>query len=69
MFESNNELADEIRYVFDRQKRASKMGNILDRPTLLMKKQFVRNTTTGNENLKKGTDYSNAKLQDIEMHE
>ena len=45
------------------------MGNILDRPTLLMKKQFVRNTTTGNENLKKGTDYSNAKLQDIEMHE
>ena len=62
MFESNNELADEIRYVFDRQKRGNKMGNILDRPTLLMKKQFVRNTTTGNEHLKKGTDYSNAKI-------
>lgn len=38
------------------------MGNILDRPTLLMKKQFVRNTATGNENLKKGTDYSMAQI-------
>jgi len=38
------------------------MGNILDRPTLLMKKQFVRNTTTGNEHLKKGTDYSDAQI-------
>jgi len=38
MFESNNTIGDEIRYVFDRQKKENKMGNTLDRPTLLMQK-------------------------------
>jgi len=49
MFISNNEIGDEIRYVFDRQKKDNLMGNTLDKPTLLMKKQFVRNTETKNE--------------------
>jgi len=44
MFESNNTIGDEIRYVFDRQKKENKMGNTLDRPTLLMQKQFVQTT-------------------------
>ena len=31
------------------------MGNTLDKPSLLMRKQFVRNTTTKDENVKKGS--------------
>jgi len=44
MFETNHDIGDEIRYVFDRQKKENKMGNTLDRPTLLMKKNFVQTT-------------------------
>jgi len=29
-------IGDEIRYVFDRQKKENKMGNTLNKPTLLM---------------------------------
>jgi hypothetical protein len=38
MFEINHVIGDEIRYVFDRQKYENKMGNTLDRPSLLMKR-------------------------------
>jgi len=58
MFESNNTIGDEIRYVFDRQKKDNKMGNTLDRPTLLMKRNFVRTTSTNEETIKKGTNYA-----------
>lgn len=51
MYESNNTMSDEIRYVFDRQKRQNKMGNTLDRPTMLMKRNFIRTTETLDENL------------------
>lgn len=62
MFESNNTIGDEIRYVFDRQKKENKMGNTLDRPTLLMQKQFVQHTTTNEEKIKAGTQYAKKDL-------
>ena len=65
MYESNNTIGDEIRYVFDRQKRQSKMGNTLDRPTFLMKKNFIQNTTTLDENLKQGTEYRDLGSNDV----
>jgi hypothetical protein len=34
-------MADEIRYVFDRKQLESQLGNTLDRPTLLSKKNFI----------------------------
>jgi hypothetical protein len=34
-------MADEIRYVFDRKQLESQLGNTLDRPTLLNKRNFV----------------------------
>ena len=34
------------------------MGNTLDRPTLLMKKNFLKTTSTENENLQSGTSYA-----------
>ena len=54
MFESNNDIGDEIKYVFDRQKRQNQMGNTLDRPSLLMKRNFTRYTTTVDQVVKKG---------------
>lgn len=54
MFDQNNDLGDEIKYVFDRQKKESQVGNTLDRPSMLMKKNYVRDTHTKDENLKKG---------------
>jgi hypothetical protein len=47
-------MADEIRYVFDRKQLESQLGNTLDRPTLLNKRNFVKNTTTEIEALRGG---------------
>lgn len=57
MYESNNAIGDEIKYVFDRQKRSNQMGNTLDRPSLLMKRNFVRTTESIDQVVKKGTEY------------
>ena len=62
MYESNVAIGDEIRYVFDRKKRENKMGNTLDRPTLLMKKNLVRMTDTTKENLQMGSNYAANKM-------
>lgn len=51
-------MADEIRYVFDRKQLESQLGNTLDRPTLLLNKTFVRNTTTEDEVLNEGAGYN-----------
>lgn len=69
MYESDQAIGDEIRYVFDRQKQASKMGNTLDRPSLLMKRNFVRNTDTVEEVLKVGTQYAKHDLGDVGRNE
>jgi len=50
-------MADEIRYVFDRKQLESQLGNTLDRPTLLNRRNFIRNTTTENEILIEGAEY------------
>ena len=63
MFESNNAIGDEIRYVFDRQKKDNRMGNTLERPTLLMKKLFTKTTSTNDEVLKSGTSYAQHDMQ------
>jgi dTDP-D-glucose 4,6-dehydratase len=69
MFESNNAIGDEIRYVFDRQKKDNRMGNTLERPSLLMKKLFTKTTSTNDEVLKKGTNYTEHDLQSREVAE
>jgi len=62
MYESDHKIGDEIRYVFDRQHRRNQMGNTLDRPTLLMKRNFLKYTSTDNENLQAGTSYQKRDL-------
>ena len=54
LYESDFQMSDEIMYVLDRQKKESKMGNNLDRPTLLMKRNFLRTAATDEEALNKG---------------
>jgi hypothetical protein len=49
MFMSNKTLGDEYRYVFDRASADRQLGNLLDRPSLLMKRLFTRQTETENE--------------------
>ncbi len=41
---SNRELSDEFRYVFDRKYAERYLGNTLDRPKLLLKRNFVQKT-------------------------
>ena len=43
------------------------MGNTLDKPSLLMRKQFIRSTTTNDENAKKGSEYTNLVNKNAEM--
>ena len=45
------------------------MGNTLDRPTMLMKKNFIQNTETLDENLKEGTTYKKMNMQKQEIQE
>jgi len=54
---SNRELSDEFRYVFDRKYANRFLGNTLDRPKLLLKRQFIQNTQIAEEVLKKGQQY------------
>jgi len=51
---SNRELSDEFRYVFDRKYANRFLGNTLDRPKLLLKRQFIQNTQIAEEVLKSG---------------
>jgi hypothetical protein len=55
---SNRLLNEEIQYVFDRKYFERFIGNSLERPSLLMKRQFIRDTTTDNENVNQGTEYA-----------
>jgi hypothetical protein len=55
-------MSDEIRYVYNRRSHEAVMGNNLDRPSLLMKRTFVRMTQTNQENLSKGTTYAKRDL-------
>ena len=61
MFESNGTIGDEIKYVFDRQKQEDRLGNTLDRPSLLMGKTFIKDTSTKTETLTQGTKYAQHK--------
>ena len=55
-------MSDEIRYVYNRRSHEAVMGNNLDRPSLLMKRTFVRMTYTNQEDLSKGTTYAKRDL-------
>ena len=45
-------MNDEIRYVIKRKLQECQMGNVLEKPSLLVKKQFIKNTHSEIERLK-----------------
>ena len=50
---NNKILSDEMQYVLDRKQYDISLGNSLEKPSLLMKPQFIRDTTT---EIKKGKE-------------
>ena len=50
---NNKILSDEMQYVLDRKQYEINLGNSLEKPSLLMKPQFIRDTTT---EIKKGRE-------------
>jgi hypothetical protein len=62
MYESEIRIGDEIRYVFDRQNIPNQMGNTLDRPSLLMKRNFLQFTSVKEENLRGEQNYERRNL-------
>lgn len=55
---SNRQLSDETRYVIERQQQEKTIGNFLEKPTVLLKRNFIRDTTFSQENLNSGQAYS-----------
>jgi cell fate (sporulation/competence/biofilm development) regulator YlbF (YheA/YmcA/DUF963 family) len=65
---SNRELSDEFRYVFDRKYAERALGNTLERPKLLLKRNFIQTTTISEEVMRSGTSYDQRNLhQEIQQ--
>lgn len=58
MFLANNDIGDEMRYVLKRQQLDNQLGNSLDKPTLLINPNFIRNTTTAKEKLAAAQEFA-----------
>lgn len=55
---SNRKLGDEYRYVFERRFMERFIGNTLDRPQLLLKRNKIRETQFDQESLSSGGNYA-----------
>jgi len=54
---SNRALSDENRYIMERKYQEKNIGNSLDTPTMLLKRNFIRDTSFSQEQLAQGTNY------------
>jgi hypothetical protein len=66
---SNRLLNEEIQYVLDRKQYERFMGNSLDKPSLLLKRHFIRDTTTLIKEAKEGTNYQKVQLEKLQEKE
>jgi hypothetical protein len=60
VFLSEKSLGDEIKYVLERKRKNTFMGNTLEKPSSLLKRHFVRETNQDQEQLKAERDYGEA---------
>lgn len=58
-------LHDEIKYVIDRRDAATFMGSTLEKPTLLLKRQFNKETTEDQELLEEEADFKDHDLGEV----
>ena len=56
-FLSNRVLGDEYRYVFDRKSLPRFVGNTLDKPKMIVKRNYIRDTTFAEEKIGIGSQY------------
>ena len=54
---NNKILSDELQYVLDRKQYKINLGNSLENPSLLLKPQFIRDTTTEIKKGREGEDF------------
>ena len=55
---SNRELSSEFRYCFERRKMERFTGNTLEKPRLLLKRNFIQGTESSREAVQEGTKYA-----------
>ena len=55
---SERKLPDEIKYVLDRRGKTKFMGNTLEKPPVLLKRHFVKETFQEDEQLRGGQDFN-----------
>ena len=63
-FLSNQEMNSELRYTFERKKMKGYTGNMLEKPLLLMKRNFVKITKTEAEQMTQGTTFEGTLIED-----
>ena len=57
---SEKNLSDEVKYVLERKRKATFMGNTLEKPSSLLKRHFNKKTSADVESLRVERDYSQA---------
>ena len=63
VFLSEKSLSDEVKYVLERKRKSTFMGNTLEKPSSLLKRHFVKQTQQDQEQLKAERDYESAKIR------
>ncbi|EAS01818.2 hypothetical protein TTHERM_00565630 (macronuclear) [Tetrahymena thermophila SB210] len=58
-FFNNKKIGDEICYVYNRKNELKRIGNTLEKPQVLLKRTFNRDTSFEKENLEIGQDFQN----------
>eukprot|EP00347_Sterkiella_histriomuscorum_P021579 403333486 len=54
---SNRALSDENRYILERKSQEKTIGNFLEKPTMLLKRNYVQDTSFNEEKLSSGDQY------------
>ena len=57
LYLSNRTLSDENRYIMERKMQEKTIGNFLEKPTLLLKRNYIKDTTFNEEKLGGGSAY------------
>jgi hypothetical protein len=60
---SNRQLSDENRYIMERKMQEKTIGNFLEKPTVLLKRNYIRDTTFNQEQLNAGSAYDRVEAQ------
>lgn len=62
---SNRQLPSETRYCLDRRSFKKFTGNTLDKPKLVLRREFVKYTHTRDEDMDEGRDYDNIEEEEL----